>query len=163
MQVFTLGLDSIDRPQIDPDRARRGWLFLTGDPPDPVVATEVYEPGGGAEPRVVNVSRESHHRKTRRMAEGVETLPETRGNDYKMRVLRVPALGVEAFWLKAEKPDEDLVVPFRSLDRDILTGQPYKSERFLERIRDLRDRTEPDSHESSVRKASTDKPPETTS
>jgi len=50
-------------------------------------------------------------------AENLNHLKEVRGkpnNHYELRVLRMPALSVEAFWLKSltGKPEDDLIVPY---------------------------------------------------
>lgn len=147
IEVFTLPVDDLaaGRKEMNPRPA--GWLFLTGASPGEIMAAEVYEPGRGAEPKVVNVSRDPVNEKIRRMVQGIERLPQMRAADYELRVLRIPAISVEAFWLKAAKKGQaDLVVPFFSLSHHVRTGQTYPVDGFLEAILPLRERTNPRTH-----------------
>jgi hypothetical protein len=72
----------------------------------------------------------------------LQNLPEVGSNDYELRVLTVPGLNMEAFWLVAQSVGSvDLVVPFpRAADQlipSLKAQNPYKLVTFLALIRPL--------------------------
>jgi len=69
-------------------------------------------------------------------------LPDVANNDYELRVLAIPGLNLEVFWLAAQKTGpSDLIVPFPSASAQIITvlrsQTPYKLTTFLALIKPL--------------------------
>jgi len=152
IQVFTLGLSDLEtcRPLIESVAVAAGWQFLIGDPPGPAFSSEVYQPGSGM-PRVISLSSDKTNQETRWILGTLKHLPEVQNKDYQLQILRVPGLGIEAFWLKSSTPDQpDLVVPFHSLLAEVKTGIPDPMDDFLEKLRWLADRATPHAPDENV-------------
>jgi hypothetical protein len=69
----------------------------------------------------------------------LENLPDLHGRSYDPRLLRIPGLYIEAFWLKPLSPGDetDLVVPYHTPLKDLDPAKPYPIKDFLDRIRPL--------------------------
>lgn len=65
----------------------------------------------------------------------LDGLEAVRRADFELRELRVPALHVEAFWLRGAGAGGDLVVPFRSHDPAVVVGHEYPLAEFLATLR----------------------------
>jgi hypothetical protein len=144
-QVFFLGLNQAanNSGTINPPAA--GWRFLASDassstsgqllarvvqiPPSPTWKLTGVFYG----PRVSDAFAASEY---------VQNLPEVAKNDYVLRILAVPGLNLEAFWLVAQNAGSfDLIVPFPRITEQLIPALrsqiPYKLGTFLALIRPL--------------------------
>jgi hypothetical protein len=67
----------------------------------------------------------------------MEQLPEAREGDYEVRALRVPALYVMAFWLKAKQGGEDRLIVLPPAFPPVQALRPYTAKEFLGLLRPL--------------------------
>ncbi|HTR34697.1 MAG TPA: hypothetical protein VMH80_02270 [Bryobacteraceae bacterium] len=89
-----------------------GWRFLASSGND-TAAAELSEPPPGGRPlKVRSFARGPQFLQAIHAAREVEGLPQASDQHYELRVLRVPGLLMEGFWLKAQGTGEDYVVPY---------------------------------------------------
>ena len=69
---------------------------------------------------------------------GLENLSEVPKNCYELRILKVPSVPIEVFWLRAEDGN-DVVVPFGSATATLENGRAYPLSKFLREIRPIAD------------------------
>ena len=118
-QVFTLGLSDLaseDSPRLI------GWRLFAGNNQGKTVLGHIIQPAAGGwkltgcfyRDRVWDVLQAS-------LALG--SLPAVQQGDYELRLLTIPGLNLEAFWLVAKQPDQsDLVVPFPAAPNQPISG-----------------------------------------
>jgi len=139
LHIFTLGLRDIANGLESVKPA--GWRFLAGHPPGEVLAADVTEaiPGSGtnAVPKMTSLSHDSLIGGAIRAIHEVETLPELQGHNYELRVLRIPGLLIEAFWLKSLDGGDDLVVPVLTRGAELKAMRAYPIAQFLEIARPM--------------------------
>jgi hypothetical protein len=115
--VYSLGLDAAARGDAD-DIVKAGWRLFAGTTQQMIVMGRVTWRGqSGWKMSAVNYGdwAWSVLEATRKLDE----LPQVKTADYELRVLAVPALSLEAFWLVSKtEGTQDLVVPFRSPGAD---------------------------------------------
>src|SRR5437879_8370214 len=111
LRVFSLTLESVVKSGIQ-DAKPKGWRFMVAPTSDEAVAAHVREAEGGV-PKLTGVSEGPVVGRAVNVADLLETLVDA-ANNYEMRVLRVPGVPIEVFWLKADNGD-DRVIPFVSL------------------------------------------------
>ena len=70
-------------------------------------------------------------------AAAVAALPEVRAADYELRLLRIPGLLIEAFWLVSQSGGADLVVPFLTLNKQLQLSRPYPLTDFMNVVQPL--------------------------
>jgi hypothetical protein len=78
---------------------------------------------------------------TRKVLETAETLPQVAQGDYELRTLRIPAIPLDAVWLKDKAGNNDLLLPIRSNVKDLVSGQVYAAPDFLAKVRDASAKT----------------------
>jgi len=118
--------DEILRP------APAGWRFLLRSEPgqaEQAIAADVNTRAEGA-PKMTGVWRGMQIQKLAQAIDELEALPEVRAQDYELRILGIPGLHIEAFWLKPEAGGPDLVVPFRALTKEIQLMRAYPADEF---------------------------------
>jgi hypothetical protein len=126
-QVFVLGLDDLPL-----DNARfLGWRFLTGGRSGSALTAEVRATGPGGQPKLTGLSRGTGVTRSIHAAADVRKLPQAEGHE--LRVLAIPGLLTEAFWLKAipGESEDDFVVPFLVTPKELLLMHPYPAKDFL--------------------------------
>lgn len=129
-RVFSMGLqDLADNKGIEAARPS-GWRFLASTPAGGAAAGEVSEPAGG-QPAMTRLAHGSEVAELLKSAGEVEKLPEVEAGSYEMRAIEIPALLIQAFWLKSQTASPDLVVPVRSLSKGIELMHPYTADEFL--------------------------------
>jgi hypothetical protein len=65
------------------------------------------------------------------------TLPQVAAADYESRLLSVPGLLTDTFWLKSFSSAGDLVIPYDTLIRELDPTHAYGAEEFLTKLRPL--------------------------
>ena len=134
-QIFTLGLKDI-ASGLGIDRAQAvGWRFLGGDAMGLAVAGHVKSSDGNRPPALTGLSHGPEIGDHLRAARLVESLLEVQTNDYELRVLLIPGLLMEAFWLKARGNWPDLVVLFRKASTHLEYMKAYPAGPFLDLAR----------------------------
>lgn len=136
MELFTLGLGKLKEGQkLRTAATPAGWIFLTSGTGDTLKLTEVRTSERG--PEVVSLFQGAGTAEMRRIAHTIEDKKDT-PDGYELSFLRVPGVGVEAFWLKSKDPEKpDLVAPFRRRGRDGRAEKFLEADAFLDEIRDL--------------------------
>jgi hypothetical protein len=141
-QVFQLSLKAaaINSSTIHPPSA--GWRFLAGHGPgESVLGRMVQDPSSKAW-KLAGAFFGERVWEAYVASQGLGSLPEVAKNDYELRVLAVPGLNLEAFWLVAQTAGSvDLIIPFPTRDHQLIPtlkgGNPYKMVTFLALIRPL--------------------------
>lgn len=98
----------------------------------------------GAHPRVVSISQGHEMSGLLRDAELLNDADQFRDHEYDLQVLRIPALYLEAFWLKCRSNHDDWVVPYGLIrggesqeyiklhgKARLTRNKPYKASAFL--------------------------------
>jgi len=130
LHVFTLRLQDIVNGVGIAGAKSAGWRFLAGSPFGPAVAGDVIERPGAA-PKMTSVSRDPLIAAAIRATHEVETLPEVQRNDYELRVVRIPGLLIEAFWLKSTAGGPDLAIPVLTRTKQLQPMKVYPLDEFL--------------------------------
>jgi hypothetical protein len=121
-QVFQLSLNAAayNTGVINPPAA--GWRFLAGPASGPVLGRMVQIPPSQTW-KLTGVFFGLRVSDLLMAIQPLYLLPEVATNNYELRVLAIPGLNLEVFWLAAQKVGtSDLIVPFPSG-----TGQPIRS------------------------------------
>jgi hypothetical protein len=127
-QVFALGLNPLLE---DPDLQNAkpgGWRFLTDTRSGQALSAEIKGGGDGA-PRMTGLSRGPRVSLALQAAIEVRKLPDVQRNDYELRVLAIPSLLTEAFWLRwasIQARGNDLFVPFYTMAKEVQTLVPFE-------------------------------------
>jgi len=140
-QVFLLTLNeaAFNAGFINPPSV--GWRFLAGDPSASVLGT-VVQIGPSGSWKLTGVSYGSRVSSAVGASQRLESLQAVAQNDYELRVLVIPGLHLDTFWLRARNAGtSDLIVPFpQGINQPIMTLRsmsPYKLVNFLALIRPL--------------------------
>lgn len=116
-----------------------GWHFMTtqeqksvsGDVPDAPVANQ---------PLAASVSQGPTIAAIWNAYEQLAGLQEVVQQQFKPRILRIPGLHTEAFWLKSESDDLDYLVPFLTFARELRDPVPLTRAKFEEIVQGLANR-----------------------
>ena len=108
-QVYVLLLKDLQTAGIAGAKAS-GWRFM-GDLAGRDVSVDV-ECGRAARPAATEFSHGRHTTSARNAIRKIVKSSEVKKHHYELRLLAIPALGVEAVWLKAGSNTQDLVVPY---------------------------------------------------
>jgi hypothetical protein len=135
--VFTLALPDLAKNGGGIANAKAaGWRFLASAGSD-AAAAEVSEPPQGHPPKMRSFARGPQFQQAIQAAQEVEALPQARDQHYELRVLRVPGLLMEAFWLKAQGGGEDYVIPYLVPDPQRQYRRVFPMSEFLDTVRPL--------------------------
>jgi hypothetical protein len=74
---------------------------------------------------------------TQRAISIAQSLPEVANGNYELRMFRLPAVYVDAIWLKNNGDGDDLFIPILSMDKNLKPFQAYKEKDFLAAVRQL--------------------------
>jgi hypothetical protein len=140
-QVFLLTLNAaasnpgVINPPAD------GWRFLAGHASAPVLA-RVAQLAPSQNWKLTGVFFGARVSDAILATQQLHNLPDVAKNDYELRVLVVPGLNLEAFWLVAQTAGSfDLIVPFPAGAEQpiaaLRTHNPYKMVTFLALLRPL--------------------------
>jgi hypothetical protein len=137
-QLFVMGLDEVTQGASLDAARQTGWRYLLTKPPamggTAVAAAEVHQVGN--EHRFAQLQQGYLSEETRKAINIARSLPQVAGGNYELRALRIPALMVDAVWLKDQTGDNDLVLPIRSNVPALTDGQAYPEKEFLDRLQD---------------------------
>jgi hypothetical protein len=141
LQVHTLRLDDLVRKADIASAKKAGWRFLAGGKKlGQPVAADVTEPSQDIPPKMTSLS---HGPQISEFLQAVlDLLPLVQAecgavDSYELRILSIPGILIEAFWLKSPAGDQDLVVPYRNLSRELKGKQVYPMDEFLRIIQPL--------------------------
>lgn len=104
---------------------------------DGVVAADVVQSASGGKPELVALLRDPRFSRALRAIQDVQNLPQVQDQDYELRVLRIPGILIEAFWLVSLGNQPDLLVPILSTAPELKRMQPYAANEFLPIARSL--------------------------
>jgi hypothetical protein len=127
--VYLLKLEDLAKGKSVSSAARVGTRFLLVQDGKPVAAAELREPGPRTAPVTAGNSPAQLNRGpfvqgTQTAIEHAETLHEVRSSDYELRLLRVPALYLEALWLHGPQ-GADIVIPVEPAPPELVAGRSY--------------------------------------
>ena len=129
--TFTLGLEELAKANAKLPDAAVGWRYEIGDGSGQALSATV-----DSKNKLVGLSRGPAVSSSLSVASELRTLPEAAEDDYEIRLLTIPGLLTEAFWLKSLDNKPDLIVPFSTAQK-LRLGHPYHSEVFLNIMRPL--------------------------
>lgn len=133
--LYLLGLQEIiDGKDFQSAAVPTGWRFLLSGAGGEAAAgyVTVRDP----EPRMTSLGADQKLKENMAYATAIDRIveesPELSGKDYELRLLSIPCLLMEVFWLvpPAGGPGHDLVFPYKTLV-DELRPQMYTVEQFL--------------------------------
>lgn len=130
-QVFVLGLNELAKGGQLKDARLLGWRFLSGGPSGNATTAEVLAAGSDGQPHLTGLSRGFAVARHLGASQDIGKLQEAEGRE--LRVVAIPGLLTEAFWLKAipGKSKSDFVVPFLTTAKEFLAMKPYPAATFL--------------------------------
>jgi hypothetical protein len=137
LQIFILGLRDIAGGAGMQAATPAGWRFLAGNPSGDLASADVVEPPDGSPQVMTSLSHDPLIAGAIRALHEVETLPEVQNNDYALVVLRIPALLIEAFWLRSGQSDGDLIIPVLKRARELQVMKAYPAAEFLNIVRPI--------------------------
>ena len=112
-QVFVLGLADAAANTGIGAAVPAGWRFFAGDASGKVVLGRVAQSQAAGGWKLTAVHYSDRVWTALQQSRALDALPQLQGGDYELRVLTVPGLNLEAFWLAGKSPGaSDLVVPF---------------------------------------------------
>ena len=110
-----------------------GWRYLVEAGGSAVASAEVgTEAAGGSTFTALNEG--PFVEATAEALRALESRPEVAASDYRVRMLKVPALYVAALWLEDLEGDEDLVLPLPPAPPFLDTSRLYREQEFLDTL-----------------------------
>jgi hypothetical protein len=140
-QIFVLGLDDAARSTGIRAAKPTGWRIFAGRSRGRTILGRVaFRPNFGWKMTAAYYGDQAAE--VLDAAKELDGLPQVRGADYELRVLAVPGLNLEAYWLAARTPQvEDLVMPVPPMpplsDRSADSGRVLTMANFLAAIRPM--------------------------
>jgi hypothetical protein len=141
-QVFLLRLDDAARVGGAANAREAGWRFFAGESEDTALLGIVSRRGPQEPWRMTSAYYGPRVWAALQQSRDLQALPRVRDAAYELRVLAVPALQLETFWMVAQsEADTDLVAPFPAGDNQLireLNREPvYTMPDFVATIRPL--------------------------
>ncbi len=141
-QVFQLSLNAAANNSGTIHPPSVGWRFLAGHGPGESVLGRVVQNPSSKAWKLTGVFFGERVWEAYVASQGLSSLQEVAKDDYELRVLAVPGLNLEAFWLVAQTAGSvDLMVPFPRATAQLIPAlrgsAPYKLVTFLALIRPL--------------------------
>ena len=136
--VYVLGLQQIIEGTPPGEQNFAGWRYLTDIAPDLAVAGYISQQDGA--PTFAGIAYGRQLADAVRASEEVETRPEVAGATYELRLLGVPGLLVDAYWLhwaNDRGSDKDFIFPYGTISSGLDSTKLYRMTEFLDAIRDL--------------------------
>jgi hypothetical protein len=139
-QVFLLSLNAAANNTGTINPPSDGWRFLTGHGVSETVLGRVVQVPPSNTWKLTGVFYGERVSEALVATRHLVNLPEVATNNYELRLLAVPGLNLEAFWLVAQNAGSvDLIIPF-SQDQHVIPTpptSPYRIVTFLALIRPL--------------------------
>ncbi|MBL8296302.1 MAG: hypothetical protein JNN08_30945 [Bryobacterales bacterium] len=133
--VFTLQIDHLAEGL--GAAVQVGWRFVS--PNQDAAADVVAGKSGDQQPRVINLLRYAADDRPLQAVAAVQSLPELNESEYELRVLRIPGILLEAFWLVSAEGNRDLLVPVLTRSSRFKRMNAYPVTEFLKIARVLAD------------------------
>jgi len=127
-QLYVLGLEDLISKSIRGAKLS-GWRFM-GSLGGPDFSMHVECDSRGKAPALTELSHGPHITNARNAIRKIVKSPEVRSHHYQLRLLTIPALSVEAVWLKSESGAADLMVPYLTT-AGLKPMQFYPLDKFL--------------------------------
>lgn len=138
--VYTLTLRDVGAPDGLHRAAYAGVRFLVVRG-DAVLAADVADTSQYETPQMTGVSRDPKLVRTIKLMKEIDEYPEVKGSDvYELRLLRIPSILVEAFWLWHKGGGEDFIAPFTSADESLQLHRMYRWPEFSAAAKKLADK-----------------------
>jgi hypothetical protein len=144
---FTVGLEQLANGEEILPAAPTGWRFLIRGEYGQAVAADV-NTRSGVKPKMSSLWRGAQIQKVAEAIDELEKLPEVEKQDYELRILRIPGLHIEAFWLRSPAGGPVLVVPFLGLAEELQLMRPYPAEEFRQIVQRMAKQHLEDSEEA---------------
>jgi len=135
-KVYVLSLDQIVNGPAPGDDLFMGWRYLASIRPDIAIAALAFQrPGGDAS--FTGITGGPQTAKAVRTAQELPTLPNPPDGVYELRLLSIPGLLTECFWLRSQGGGSDWVIPFDTVAPGVQEKQFYTMNAFLTLARPL--------------------------
>ena len=139
LQIYNLGARDV-LAKADPGVTAKlvSWRYFAGG--DNETTTVAGDVDASSTPQVTSLSYGASAWTALKAAEALENLPDFSGPaaSYEPRLLRIPGLLTEAFWLKSLSQsagrEADWVVPYRTPIKDLDQAKPYPIKDFLQML-----------------------------
>lgn len=110
--------------------APSGWRLVVGEETGSFALAEIAAGKRHPQPRMVSLSQDPRVADfSKRLQEIQQTEPFTSMQDVELRLLRIPALLVEAFWLRSPDGNDNVVVPIMAPSN--VERRPFRIDEFL--------------------------------
>ena len=134
--VYNLGArDVLAQTDLSATARLISWRYFANE--DPGGVTVAGDVNLASPPRVVSLSYGTANREYLNTAGRLGNLPGLNARSYDPRLLRIPGLYVEAFWLKPMSPGDetDLIVPYHTPLTNLDPAKPIPAKDFFEQLR----------------------------
>ena len=114
---------------------RMGWRYYAGGDSKASVSGDIHV---SSKPRLTSLSYGHSASHAITAADALLTLTGVEGH-YEPRLLQIPGLLIEAFWLKSNGQSSkgeamDLVIPYHTLSKEVEPTKPYSIKDFMARV-----------------------------
>ncbi|MBV9770995.1 MAG: hypothetical protein JOZ32_15585 [Bryobacterales bacterium] len=130
IQVFTVSLYDAANNTGALSPKSSGWRFFAGDEQGKTVLGRVTKSGPNQAWKLAAVHYGDLVWETRNAVLSLEKSPpqELQGKDYELRIMAIPGLNLEVFWMHAKGPGSvDFIFPAPSAATERTAGRPYSS------------------------------------
>jgi len=127
-QLYVLGLEDLISKSMRGAKLS-GWRFM-GSLGGPDFSMDVESDSRGKAPALTELSQGPHITNARNAIRKIIKSPEVRAHHFELRLLTIPALSVEAVWLKSQSRAADLMVPYLTI-AGLKPMQFYPLDKFL--------------------------------
>jgi hypothetical protein len=110
----------------------RRFLVMEGDRPIAAAELADQETGTGFQ-----LNEGPYVEATADAIEHAESDPDLAGDDYEVRLLRIPAVYFTGLWLRSEQPDADVVIPLDPAPAPLEGGRKYGASEILSALGEL--------------------------
>ena len=130
-EVYVLSLKDIKSGAGLRAKQDAGWRFVSAATPGGVGAAAHVSNDAHGTPVMRGISHGPEIAAAVRAAREVESLPEVAAQQFDMWVLRIPAVLVEAYWLKSSSGNKELIVPYHAGTTKLQLMKAYSVKEFL--------------------------------
>jgi hypothetical protein len=134
-QIFSLGLNDLVAGKGLEAAKPTGWRYLVQEDDKVLAAAETLAGESNAEHVFSSFNDSRFVASTAEAIRTARALPEVGEGTFELRLLRVPALYVEAVWIYGPRGDSDLLIPLDPSPVSVATGQAIPAARLLEELR----------------------------
>src|SRR5262249_39376670 len=141
LQVYTLKLENLVKDSAIAGAEMAGWRFLAGGQLGPPVAGHLTTSDKDSGWKMTSLSRgpriADFLQAAIKLIALVPPLEDLQSQRYELRMLSIPGLLIEAFWLKSPAGDKDYVVPYNALSGELIEKRVVPMDEFLRTIWNL--------------------------